>query len=476
METTDWRKCYGESWQGVIVPDAFAHPAKFSRALIRRIYDHATAEGWLVPGDVVVDPFGGVALGALHAMRHGLHWVGVELEQPFVDMASGCNCTGITKEDWVRFQGRYGRGRYLDGRHWCPQCMREASIVIESQPQQTLFDLRPHASYVRNSGKIPTTDPHHYTGNIEVWENLPGTAQLLHGDSRELAQVVQGAGCCVSSPPYATKQMGGGGDSERIEGRGRVLDGMKDGYGSAPGQLAALPEGDLSACISSPPFADSGVGGTDNVVGKNRQCVSRNRPPEVEKAGNLRGLTYGDSGGQLGAMPEGQLAAGVVSSPPYEKQVSGGGLAKEPERITGINPIKATPGQRNMGYQNQGTAKGQLGQESGATFWSASRVIVDQVYQVLKPGGVAIWVTKSFVRKGERVDFPGQWRQLCEAAGFETLHEHRAWLVEERGAQWTLDGELERRTVKRVSFFRRLAEQRGSPSIDWETVLCMRKA
>ena len=45
-----WLRCYGEGWVGTIVPEAMAHPAKFSRGLIRRIYEHAAEEGWLVPG------------------------------------------------------------------------------------------------------------------------------------------------------------------------------------------------------------------------------------------------------------------------------------------------------------------------------------------------------------------------------------------------------------------------------------------
>ena len=73
---------------GIIVPDAFAHPAKFSRALIRRIYEHILERGYITSGDTIVDPFGGAALGALHAMQNGLHWTGVELEEKFVDLGT----------------------------------------------------------------------------------------------------------------------------------------------------------------------------------------------------------------------------------------------------------------------------------------------------------------------------------------------------------------------------------------------------
>lgn len=68
----EWAGCYPSKWKGLIVPEAIAHPAKFSSKLIRRIYDHMRREGWIKPGDTVVDPFGGVALGAFDAMRLGL--------------------------------------------------------------------------------------------------------------------------------------------------------------------------------------------------------------------------------------------------------------------------------------------------------------------------------------------------------------------------------------------------------------------
>ena len=75
-------------------------------------------------------------------------------------------------------------------------------------------------------------------------------------------------------------------------------------------------------------------------------------------------------------------------------------------------------------------------------------------------------------RKGKRVDFPGQWRQLCEAVGFRCVHVHRAMLTEHYGTQRTTENSDEEQTIKRASFFRRLAEKKGSPSIGWEEVQC----
>lgn len=411
-----------------------------------------------------MDPFGGVALGALHAMQHGLHWVGVELEEKFV----GLGCANIEK--WAA-------------------------------------DFGPH---------------------FQGW----GSARLIQGDSRELAQVVGEAVLCVSSPPYATSMERAGGidpsKSGYVGGPHSQMNRSDTRYGATDGQLAALPEGNLDACISSPPYTASlasddpdkrgGLfrdpkrrgdktltaeygesagqlgamveGGFDAAISSPPYADSENhndRPVKhtdeyADKYASFvkgrAGQSHGRSPGQLAAMPEGALADGVVSSPPFEGSIgqARGGGCLNPDNADRYNSRTVGMGRWKRTQDDYGSSDGQLGQESGATFWEASRLIVEQVYQVLKPGGVAIWVTKSFVRKGERVDFPGQWRQLCEAVGFETLHEHRAHLVEERGAQYTLDGELEQRQVKRMSFFRRLhAQKYPHLSIDWETVLCMRK-
>lgn len=92
------------------------------------------------------------------------------------------------------------------------------------------------------------------------------------------------------------------------------------------------------------------------------------------------------------------------------------------------------------------------------------------------PSGVVIWVLKAFIRGGKIVDFPGQWQSLCESCGFETIEIIRAWLVEERGTQYDLEGEAHTKVIERKSFFRRLAEKKGSPRIDYEIVLITQKA
>ena len=71
-----WQGCYADGWQDLIVPASFAHPAKYARGLIHRLDRHLFEHGYVREGDTVLDPFGGVALGALDAMTYGLRYAG----------------------------------------------------------------------------------------------------------------------------------------------------------------------------------------------------------------------------------------------------------------------------------------------------------------------------------------------------------------------------------------------------------------
>lgn len=182
---------------------------------------------------------------------------------------------------------------------------------------------------------------------------------------------------------------------------------------------------------------------------------------------------YGSTPGNIGHMP-GTGFEGVVSSPPFGKQQDGGGIGaalqgKGDYQITTQRPAA------NCGYMNQADDPANLANDQGETFWAAARVIIEQTYAVLRPGGYAAWVCKDFVRKGQRVPFSDQWEQLCAAVGFEPVERIAAMLVEDHGDQLDIFGGATARLKERKSFFRRLAEKKGSPRIDWEDVVIMRK-
>lgn len=392
----DWRGCYRGSWKNEIVPDAFQHPAKYARRLIARIYDHLLDERLIERGARVIDPFGGVALGALDAMRCGVDWTGVELEPKF-------------------------------------HALGNANIA--------LWNTR--------------------------YSSLPrwGTARLLNGDSRNLAQIVRGAECAVSSPPYSETILHA--DQRRAADSSYKLTGTRLERGGQynvenPRNLGNLREGDFAAAISSPPYEEARIG-------------------ESSGAAHVgHGENYGSTAGQLGSMAGGDFSA-AVSSPPYEGASISQTHMTSNKRGDPTNPNFRPSWKTKIdaGYDKTirpyGESVGQIGETSGETFWLASRQIVSQVHSVFAPRGIVVWVVKDFVRNKERVPFCAQWRELCEVIGFEHLYTARAWLVEDNGTQLAHDGNHKRHVKERKSFFRRLNEKNGGPRIDWEEVIFMVK-
>jgi len=181
---------------------------------------------------------------------------------------------------------------------------------------------------------------------------------------------------------------------------------------------------------------------------------------------------------------EGQLD-GAVTSPPYEGTVIAGGnhpteVARIKRKVAAGEMSEAsmrktfTPASQQA-IDDYGDSYGQIGKEQGETYWSAMRLVYDQCLLSLKPGGVMAVVVKSYVKKGELVDLPSQTWKLLLHLGFEPVQRIRAWLVKEHKTTG-LFGQEEVERKERKGFFRRLAEKKGAPPIDWEEVLVVRKS
>lgn len=337
---SEWSGCYDKPWKGICVDDAFQHPAKFSAGLIDRIYRHLRESYGVVAGSVVVDPFGGVGLGALGAMQIGAAWFGCELEPRFHELAQK------NLQKWAPF----------------------------------------------------------YPG---------GVARIVCGDSRKLRQNLSGqlADVVLSSPPYATIAVND--DQRTMHGKQ-----LKPGPNSGDGR------------------------------------------------------TYGNTQGNISTLEAGEVDA-VVSSPPY-----GGSVVVDGRAVTDQQTHTRDIGSMDDLVHGYGETEGQLAGEDGETFWAASKQIVRECFEILKHGGVAVWVVKDYVRDKKRVRFCDDWRRLCESVGFETVEEVHASLVKEVRSRSLFGDEVVKRK-ERKSFFRRLAESKMDESddrrINHETVWFMIK-
>lgn len=574
VDISTWYKCYDSGWNGLIVPEAYAHPAKFSRSLIQRIYQHCTAEGWLAPGSTVLDCFAGTGLGGLDAGLAGYRFIGVELEARFCALAHGFDCDGQVaqvlrstftpaipaRHAWFITDGvdLWGPGGLLEGDGQGAAGFATASAAqawMERHPEEFTTTWETHSgtmtmpdppeivdrgtpgtcAYLTFAWQIVTPapcgqkephEPHHVTGNLELWQRRYGhlpqyvAPTLLQGDSRMLGTVLrEQVSACVSSPPFQQSlQASAGIDLERRRHVAAMLgkpqaevspldmaEPAQTSYGTSPGQLGALPPGSLDAAISSPPHMH-GLGKEHTYADHAKRDHDSHRAIMREKG--IADPYYGSDPAQLGNLPAGTVEC-AISSPPYEASVTTGHAPeKDIARAVAAGHTLASMG--NPGGQlryafEYGADPAQLGNEHGTTFWEAARDIVKQVVALLKPNGIAVFVVKAYVRDGAIVDFPGQWRTLCESLGLVTLHEHHALLVEDHGTQHdllqpdtpdrkptsTLDDMLKplvststyavtnqakRRQTKRVSFFRRLHEKRRPDlAIEYEVVLCMQK-
>lgn len=413
----EWAGCYDGGWRGLITPDSFQHPAKFSRGLIDRIYRYMFDEGLLRNGDTVVDPFGGVGCGGIIAAGLGLRWIGCELEEKFVELAK--QNFALHKKTWEAFG-----------------------------------------------------DP------------LP---VLVQGDSRRLRVVLAGvlADARVSSPPFLETLCGLGADQEARDWRkseasrlgvsqDKIAQKKNSNYGQSPGQLGVMKAGSVDAVVSSPPYAESFSGNQATVNDVRESMRQRGCSDEVitKASGHTGHLGYGTTHGQLAALPVGQVDS-VVSSPPYEGSLGNENGIDYSQGVTpggGKNPSTA----RNSVGGPYSSSDDNIGNTTGDTFWAAAKLIVAESQAILKPGGWSAWVCKDFIRDKQIVPFCDDWCKLLESSGFLVERRIHAMLVKETRHNDLFDGETTTRK-ERKSFFRRLAEKKGSPRIDFEEVLFARK-
>ena len=130
----------------------------------------------------------------------------------------------------------------------------------------------------------------------------------------------------------------------------------------------------------------------------------------------------------------------------------------------------------NVPVDGYGKTFGQMG-AMPSSFWGAARLVVASCHDVLRPGGVAVWVTKNYCRKKRIVPFSDRWLELNLSCGFELIETIIASQTDNAGlVQGGLFGNDEPLEKRRAGLFRILYEKRGGPVVDFETVHVLRKS
>jgi len=523
----EWASCYDLSYRGIIVPEAFGHPAKMSRGLLTRILRHAKEEGWLWPGAIILDPFGGIGSTGILGAYEGYSVVCVELEQKFVDLAKqnialhakklaalGCPQPVIIQGDSRNLQalldkeillctdvsGAEKQSRTIGNDVGPVSC--EAMTPNNSQSNEVRQSVEQSARLCTVE-KIPTGKVVQFGGAVQTGN---GSDCLQKNEMDTNVSIVEAPkNTCASTTKRSPNRQGINGTIPSIILKPSAIRATPKSTKSADAEIgkfiaesvdaSSLPEqgtlpcallnadeqggerkigheflkamkpGSVDAILSSPPYAQTLKGD-----GTQAETAAESRAKRITEGGSLgqsqRTQGYG-SKGNLGNLRPGDVSA-IISSPPYEKAHS-----PNTSESDVLNKNRKDLRKWAWNQTQQGETEGQLGNSQGPTFWEAARDIVAQCLQILRPGGYAIWVVKDFVRAKKRVDFTGDWRKLCESVGFTTIHEHHALLVKETKHSTFFGTET---TIKaRKSFFRRLCESKGSPRIDFEVVLCTRK-
>jgi DNA modification methylase len=205
MKPMLWNNCYDSSWKGLITEASFAHPAKFARGLIERIYDHCLAKGYLKRGDLVADVFGGIGTGGITAAYRGLNWLGCELEPKFVAMAQ--ENFRLHRHGWSAMRG--GNATIIQGDS--RKFDEHVAGIVSSPPYAESLRGVEHNGI--DCAKLAKPNP---------GRNSQAASSEGYGASNgQIGSLKSGAvEAVISSPPFTQGYQGGGGIN-------------KNGYGKA---------------------------------------------------------------------------------------------------------------------------------------------------------------------------------------------------------------------------------------------------
>lgn len=153
--------------------------------------------------------------------------------------------------------------------------------------------------------------------------------------------------------------------------------------------------------------------------------------------------------------------ASCVTSPPYEDSDNKGARAMPKgywDKAGGVGHLHEV---------DYGNTPGQLGQEKDETYLDAMRLVFQQCFLV---ASVIVSVVKDPTRDGKLRLLGEDTKRLLQECGYQLLPPIHAILFEEHTQQDMFAGPV-KKVKGRLSFFKRLSYQKGSPVANYEHVI-----
>jgi len=433
---------------------AIPHPAKANVFLLQYLILNYTK-----PGETILDPMAGSGSTCVVAALHNRNAIGVELEPKFFEWMQKA------KENVEKHPTLLPKGKIInilgDARKLTELLKNKIDSIVTSPP---------YAEANRGGGIAKKG----YEGKYGKDEKLHlRHDRSLSDNPNNISNLSYGVDTIITSPPYSDSYLGGGdvekrkerlikaGYAPKIALGGRARNAVLEHYSLAKENLGNLPHGNIDAIIS-PLCAETLSVNSGGMKG----AKNAPKPSIIGSDGNPQ--LYSESENNIGNLPLGIDA--IITSPPYEHQLHDSREKREKGCWKGSKidvkknvPMGYSENSENIGNlkssdkEYEALAKG-LMVNNKPTYLSEMLKVYREMWEVLKPNGLAIIIIKPFIRNKKVVDLPYHTYLLLRICGF------------------TLE-KLYKLRLKAQSFWRILYSKKfpDVPLINHEYILVMRK-
>lgn len=380
--------------------NSMAHPAKMHMRLTQWIIKNMTEKG-----EIILDPMSGIGSTLFEASRLGRNALGIKYEEKFVDWTR----KSIENMEKQMTMGERGKVKVLmgDARQLTDILSEQVDGIISSPPYLNTKAFQDQEFTLQSTKANPTPR--------KISEQNYG----------------EGVDAVVMSPPFSQANKGGGIAKKGYEGKHgkdeKLHERHERQFTESKDNISNLPHGEIDSIILSPPHGSvisKRRGGKDKIYEdeiKLRQQRSGKKRPISPILVQQLNEAYSSDPENIGNLPSGNIDT-IITSPPH------GDVIKEGKEGTGAT---SDPGKwkkefsgkeiTGSGYSTVAVNKENLGNLKSKNYLSEMKKVYQNCYNVLKPRGKAIIVTKNFVRNKKVVRLDMDSIILLESCGFRLI-------------------------------------------------------